>query len=272
MTLSILITHYKALPMLRLCLHSIREHLGGITDKEIIVMDSAAESGTKPRLAREFPEAQYIGFSDNVGYGRLVNAGIRASQGSHLVIINHDIVFTHGAVERLLDFLDNHPGTGIVAPQLCGFNGKPMRSCFRYYDIWVVAGRRTFLRHIPRIRRKIDRFLMAEVQFSGESAWPVDWVQGSALATLRTTVERVGLFDERFFMYFEDVDWCRRFWENGYAVMYLTTATLYHWHGQASRRYGGVADLFFNKYALIHLASAVKYFFKHGFHQPHHGT
>lgn len=270
--LSILITHYKAFPMLRLCLNSMREHLGGIKDKEIIVIDSAADPRNRALLAREFPKTQYIGFAKNVGYGRLVNAGIAQSRGSHLLIVNHDIILTQGAVERLLDFLDSHPGTGIVAPRLNAFNGKPMRSCFRYYDIWVVVGRRTFLRHIPWVRRKIDRFLMHEVNFTDKAAWPVDWVQGSALLTLRTIVAKVGLFDPRYFMYFEDVDWCRRFWENGYAVVYCTTATLLHWHGQASRRYGGIADLFLNKYALIHLVSAAKYFFKHGFHQPHHGV
>jgi len=91
----------------------------------------------------------------------------------------------------------------------------------------------------------------------------VDWLMGSALMVKMEAIKKVGLLDERFFMYFEDVDWARRFWENGYKVVCFQKAQMYHYHYKSSDKGRGALDLFFNKQARVHLESALKYFWKY---------
>ena len=101
---------------------------------------------------------------------------------------------------------------------------------------------------------------------------PVDWVMGSALMMKKSTVDRVGMLDEAFFMYMEDVDWCRRMWEAGYKVMYYPDASAYHYHFQASKKRGNIVDALLNKYTRIHIKSAYIYFRKHGLKTPRYGV
>ena len=100
---------------------------------------------------------------------------------------------------------------------------------------------------------------------------PVDWLMGSAFMARKSVINKIGGLDENFFMYFEDVDWARRFWENGYKVIYFPAAEMYHYHFQSSKKKGGLADLLFNKYTRIHLASAWKYFKKYRFRNKRYG-
>jgi len=109
-------------------------------------------------------------------------------------------------------------------------------------------------------KNKIEQFLI----FSGNDnhSYPVDWLQGSAMLVRKAAIEKAGLLDESFFMYLEDADWCRRFWQNGFEVVYLSTAQMAHYYYRTSQKWGGLLDLFLNKYARMHLMSAFKYFWK----------
>lgn len=91
----------------------------------------------------------------------------------------------------------------------------------------------------------------------------VDWVLGSAFLVRASASKIVGSMDSRFFMYFEDVDWCRRFWQAGFRIVYLPEAKIYHYHLRVSKKTGGLRDLFSNKYTWIHIVSAVKYYWKY---------
>lgn len=91
-----------------------------------------------------------------------------------------------------------------------------------------------------------------------------DWIMGSALFVRKSAIDHVGLMDENFFMYFEDVDWCRRFWENGYKVIYYPYARMYHYHIRASKRWGGALDVL-NPKTWMHIKSAFYYFKKYKF-------
>jgi len=87
-------------------------------------------------------------------------------------------------------------------------------------------------------------------------------VQGSAMLVKKDLIDKIGLLDERFFMYFEDTDWCRRFRENGYKVVYLPDAQMSHYYHRASKKMGSILDILFNKYTRIHIQSSLKYFSK----------
>ena len=257
--LSIIITHYKTPVLLNLCLDSIKENIKEI-DYEVIVVDSESELSVRKMIKRKLTQAKLIRFSKNVGYAKLVNSGIRSAKGEYLFFINADIIISKNAVEQMIDFIKNHPLAGMIGPQLLGFNNLPQKSCFRFPTLASVVARRTFLGKTKWGKRKLDHFLMNDVDLS--SPQPVDWIQGSAMLTKKEHAEKIGEWDERFFIYLEDTDWCRRFWQQGYQVIYFPSAKVFHYYGRASKKWGGFLDAFLNKYTWIHLSSAFKYFLK----------
>ncbi len=125
----------------------------------------------------------------------------------------------------------------------------------------IIIYRRTFLGKFGFAKKAIDKFLMRD--FDHNKIIEADWIMGSAMMTSSEAVKKVGLMDERFFMYFEDVDWCRRFWEKGLKVVFYPYSEMYHYHGKGSASQGVIRSLIFNKYTRYHIASGCKYFIKY---------
>lgn len=271
MRLSIIINHYKSRELLRLCLKSIQENVGG--EFEVIVRDSEAEEETREMMREEFPGVRYLPEQENVGFARSVNRGMEEARGDYLLNLNADIVVpSRGRVEKLVEYMAAHKDVGMLGPKLLSINDETQRSAFRFYKPLTLLYRRTLLGSLPWGRRDLDRFLMRDVDIEKSAPMPVDWIMGSAMLTTRTALDRVGGLDDRFFMYMEDVDWCRRFWEAGYQVVYHPGFSLIHYHKQASRGRRGLFDIFTNRYTRIHVLSAVKFFWKHGLRAPHYGV
>ena len=261
--LSIIITHYKTPHLLKLALRSIKETCKEI-NYEIIVSDAEAQHETIEMLADEFPEVKHHAFKDNVGYARLVNSGIKNSQSDYVLILNADIVLLKDTAKTLIEYLKNNEKVGLVGPKLLNFSGTHQHSCFKFYKPFTVMARRTFLAKTTFGAEAIRKFLMEdELAANYNKPLAADWLMGSALCVKRSAMNKVGLMDERFFMYFEDVDWCRRFWENGFAVVYLPQALAYHYHQKASHTGRVILDIINNKQTRIHAASAYKYFRKY---------
>ena len=258
--LSIIITNYKNPELLRLCLKSIKENIENV-NFEVIVADSETEEETELMMREEYVGIKFFPFRDNVGFQRLVKRGIQESQGEYLLILNADILVKKGAVEKMLKFIKNNPQVGMVGPKLFGFNKKFQPSCFRFYKPITIFYRRTFLGRFPFAKKHLDWFLMKE--YDHRRPKEVDWLMGSALLVSRRALNKVGLMDKRFFMYMEDVDWCRRFWEKGFKVVYYPQAEMLHYHGKGSGKKGFFYSVFFNRLTWIHIWSALKYFKKY---------
>ena len=260
--LSIIITAYKKAELLELCINSIKENIGSEIDYEIIVADSETEESTSDLMREKFPKVIFLKNKKNQGFGRLVNQGIDNSQGEYLFIINHDIIIKGSAIQKLLEFIKENKTVGLVSPRLINFDGRIQPSAFKFYSWQTILYRRTFLGKFAFSKRYLDKFLLKKEVSSGKII-DVDWVMGSAMMVSRKAVEVVGKFDKKFFMYFEDVDWCRRFWENNYRVVYNQTVTVAHYHGKASGNKGAVHAVLLNKYTRIHIKSAMVYFWKY---------
>ena len=257
--LSIIITHHQTPVLLKLCLKSIQENIGSI-EYEILVIDSQAQSDTQELLEEKFPRVKYFPFLKNVGYAKLVNKGIGMAQGEYFLILNADILILKNTVSEILTFMEKNPQVGILGPRLLTFANQFQASCFRFPTPSYFLARRTFFGKLKWGKKKLKEFLINNQDFS--SAQTVDWIQGSAMLVRQEAVDKVGLMDERFFMYLEDTDWCRRFWQNGYQVIYLPQAQVSHYYYRISKKWGGVLDVFFNKYTRLHIMSAIKYFWK----------
>lgn len=259
MKLSIIITHYKTLELLKLCLESLRAASFNLPH-EILVMDSEAQEETEETIKSDWPEVKYFPFNKNTGYAKMVNVGLREAQGEYLLILNADILAAKDSLDKLIGYLSANPKIGLLGPQLLNFNGTIQESCFHFHRFATIIYRRTILGLTDPGKKELAKFAMKD--FDKQSIKDVDWLLGAALMLRRQALEKVGLMDERFFLYFEDTDWCRRFWAGDWRVVYFPQAQMHHYHGRLSKKTGGMADLFFNKYTWIHIASAVKYFWK----------
>ncbi len=264
MDLSIIITNYKNPDLLRLCINAIRKNVNNI-EYEIIVADSDTEEVTEMMMREEFPEIKFFPFFENViytvGLQTLIKTGIESSTGEYLLILNGDIMVESGSVEKMLDYLKKDISIGILSPKLLNFNGTYQDSCFRFYKPITVLYRRTFLGKMPFAKKHLDWFLMRD--YDREKPSNADWIMGSVMMIPKKAIQKVGPMDSRFLMYMEDVDWCRRFWENGYRVVYYPMAQMLHYHGKGSGKNGFFYSIFFNKLTWIHISSAIKYFIKY---------
>jgi GT2 family glycosyltransferase len=260
-SLSIIITSYRNPELLKLCINSIKNNIAEDFNYEIIVADSATEESTEMMMREDFPEVTFFGFEKNVGFQVVVNKGIDNSKGDYLLILNGDMLIKKHSVERLLDYLQSNPTVVIVGPKLLSFNGEFQYSCFRFYKPITIIYRRTFFGKLGFAKKHLDKFLMKD--YDHQRPIDVDWLMGSALMMRADDLKKVGKLDPAFFMYMEDVDWCRRFWEKGLRVVYFPYAEMLHYHGKGSEKKGFIYSIFFNKLTWIHIASAIKYFKKY---------
>lgn len=259
MELSIIVASYRNPELLKICLDSIKKCATTVAH-ELIVADGATEDDTEMMMREEYADVKFFPFRENVGFQAMVRKGIENSSGKYLLILNGDMIVTPGSIQEMLKLLQSDEKIGMVGPKLLNFNGTMQSSCFRFYKPITIVYRRTILGKLPFAKKHLDWFLMND--YDHETQKDVDWVMGSAMMVSRQAIEKVGLMDTRYFMYMEDVDWCRRFWENGFRVVYYPLATMLHYHGKGSAKGGAIRSLLMNKYTWIHIASAVKYFRK----------
>ncbi|NTW75551.1 MAG: glycosyltransferase family 2 protein [Candidatus Moranbacteria bacterium] len=257
--LTIAINSYRNPELLRLCLESVFKYATR-SDVEVIVVDSATEESTR-LVMKDFPQAGFFPNDRNVGFPVLLNQSLRHANGEFLFLINHDIILTENAVSELLRYMESDPQIGILGPRQINFNGSEQVSCFRFYRPWTIVYRRTVLGRLPLGKRHLDWFLMNDYDRKAPRA--VDWVMGSAMFVRRAAVTEVGPMDTRFFLYMEDVDWCRRFWASGWKVLHVPSVSVYHYHGKGSARGGFLGSLLLNRLTWYHISSAAKYFLKY---------
>lgn len=266
--LSIIITSYKNPSVLRLCLESLKKNVLN-ENYEILVLDSSTEEDTETLMREDFPEVKFFSHRENLGFAKLVNDGLKKAAGKYILILNADIIVEKKSVDLLIQEFKEDPRLGIIGPKLLNFDGKTQPSCFRFYSLPIIIYRRTFIGKFRFAKKEIGRFLYEDKDL--EKSLEVDWLMGSAMMTSRKAVDNTGPMEENFgFMYFEDVDWCRRFWEKGYKIAYFPPAKMFHYHGKGSAGQGALKAVFSNRLTREHIKSALKYFWKYkGKANPH---
>ena len=253
--LSIVIVHYNTCEDLVRCLESLRR-CPPRCEYGVVVVDNASTDEGLMAAQDRFPEVQWLLNSRNEGYARGSNMGLGMSDSEYVLLLNPDIVLQPGAVDAMLDAADRNPQAGIIGPQLLNEDGSIQDSCRRFYTLTTLLMRRTFLGKLFPRSRAVARHVMH--YFDHLSTRAVDWVLGGCMLVRRSAVARVGPMDERFFLYFEDVDWCYRMWQAGCEVLYVPEARLVHRHRRQST--AGVRDKSF----WFHLGSLISFYEKWG--------
>ncbi len=230
---------------------------------QVTVVDNGSDDRVGEMLALEFPQVLFLQNGTNRGYGAAVNVGIRSQPDArYYFVLNPDtrMVEPH-TVERLWRFMEENLRAGMCAPKLCNFDGTLQHSACRFPGTFVPLFRRTTLGNLRSARRETDRFLMREWDHGKYRL--VEWVLGSAMFVRGEAMKSVGLMDERFFMYFEDTDWCRRFWEARWPIYYVAHVSLEHAHTRASAKMSVWRGVFLNPTTRYHVASWIKYLWKY---------
>lgn len=245
----VIITHNSRSPVGK-CLESL-EAYPPARPFEVVVIDNASGDGTPDMIAERFRFVRLVRNAGNEGYSRGVNQGMRLSQGRNILILNPDIVVSEGSIDRLTDFLERTPDAGIAASKLVYPDGRIQPSCRRFYNFTVLLLRRTFLGKLFPNARILREHLMLD--YDHESPRKVDWVIGACMLVRREAIDQVGSMDERFFLYFEDIDWCYRMGKHGWSVYYVPDSVMVHSYERSS------AKSVFRKPFLIHLLSMLRY-------------
>jgi GT2 family glycosyltransferase len=262
LNVSIVIVNYNGRGLLRQCLKSIYQNLHH-TDRQykVVVVDNNSSDDSVAMVREQFPAVRLIPLKQNSGYARGVNIGLRSIEARYYLILNMDttIVQPH-AIELMIDFMNTHSDVGLAGPKLVNPDGSTQVSCCRFPKFFYPVLRRTFLRSTIFARKIIRYYLMLD--WNHQETMPVDWVIGTGMLVRHEALQQVGLMDERFFMYFEDVDWCRRFWANGWKICYLADIKIVHYYSRDSAKSMGMASLL-SRLTRIHIASWLKYFIKY---------
>lgn len=255
MKISFIILNYKSQGHLRQCLRGLRSHPLPYPS-EVIVVDNGSRDGSADVVAREFPEATFIALPQNRGYSTGNNVGLRKATGDYLMVLNPDVAVFPGAVEQLVTYMDAHPRVGLAAPKLVNPDGSTQLSGALFQSFWVPLWRRSWLGNLPGPRQQLNRFFISG--WDRTTTRPVGWALGACFLIRREAYQAVGDFDEHFFLYFEDVDYCRRMWDAGWEVHYVAEAEMVHYLSRTSAVNPGLSGIL--SYATrIHIRSWLLY-------------
>ena len=257
MKLSVVLINYKTPDQLIGCIESIYATANGIDD--VIVVDNDSQDESIELVQKKFPEVRIVASKLNGGFAMAANWGVSLARYDTVLILNPDIVVREGAIQKLYDRLHSSADIAIVAPKLLNLDETLQYSCSKFHKFMTPVYRRTALGKTSFGKKELERFEMRSWDHNNEQ--DIDWAIGAALMMKRKIVERVGLMDSRFFLYFEDVDLCRRVWEAGYRVVYVPDAVMLHEHKRLSANQAGLKSLR-NRITRIHLGSWIQYVLK----------
>jgi len=231
--ISIIVVNYNTIGFLLSCLRSIQECLPGLAH-EVIVVDNHSQDNSWPLLRKEFPGLILIENASNVGFGRAVNQGFRMAQGRYILILNPDVTLLPGSVEKAIHFLEEYPEVGLLLPKLLNPDGTLQFSCRTFPTFLTFFYRRTPLGKFFPNHKVIREHLMLD--WEHDEVREVDWGMGACMFLRREDLKDKDIFDERFFLYFEDIDLCFRLKDEGRKVIYYPEAIMVHGHARESVR------------------------------------
>jgi len=226
---SVVVVTYNALPWVERALESVR-------GRETIVVDHGSTDGTLELVREHFPEARVIE-QENKGLGGGSNAGMRAASGDWFLLLNSDAWAEADAVERLTAFGEANPEAAVVGPRLRYPDGRLQRSLRGFPTLWRLATEYLFLRKLAPRSRALNAFYGDG--FEHDRPYEAEFLMGSVLLVRRDAADTVGLFDEDFFMFSEETDWCYRFRQAGWKVLFTPDAEFTHVGGATTTKTWG---------------------------------
>lgn len=222
--LTISIVSWNSKDQLRECLQSIKRNVDGITF-EVIVVDNDSNDGSSDLMKSDFPEFRLIENDSNAGFARANNQSLKIAKGRYFMLLNTDTIVLPGAIKKMVDFMDNNPQAGALGPRL----------------IWPDGSLQGHCRVFPNLFNSFLSLFSLDGLFPSKS-WRMTWwdhndlrevdqPMGACLLVRKKAIDQAGELDERFFVYYEDVDWCMRIKKAGWSIFFLPDAKIIHYAG-----------------------------------------
>jgi GT2 family glycosyltransferase len=218
---SVVVVTYDALPWLERCLDSVAEY-------ETIVVDNGSTDGTVELVRERYPHVKLIEQS-NVGLAAGWSRGIESVAGRFVMLLNADAWIVGNAAEQLAAFADEHPQAAMVGPKMLNTDGSLQRSVRGFPTLWRLATEYFFLRKLAPTSHALNAFYAGD--FDHDETREVEWVMGACLFVRRDAIDAVGPPDSAFFLFSEETDWCYRFRQAGWSVVFYPDAQIVHVSG-----------------------------------------
>lgn len=231
--ISVVIVSWNTRDLLERCLHSITaEATRARLRVEIAVVDNASSDGTVETVRQRFPEVALTALPANIGFAAANNLAMRGTRGTAVLLLNPDTELLVGALQALWLALQSMPHVGVVGPVLLNADGSLQSAGYRFPGLAQVA--LDFFPLHPRLAG--SRFNGRFSPGDGLSPFAIDHPLGACMLVRRTAIEQVGLLDEGYFMYSEEIDWCRRFKQQGWTILTAPDARVIHHGGQSTQQ------------------------------------
>lgn len=232
--LDIVIVNYNSTDYLLRCLRSIFDAARSIP-LEVLVQDNDSRDNVD-RVSRLFPEVRLTKNDRNLGFARAINNALEESSSPYVLILNPDTIVLDDFFETVMEYMDGHGEAGIIGPKILDTDGGVQGSARLFPNLLTALfGRKSFLTKILP-DNPITRENILTERSDGVTPMDVDWVSGACMVVRRKAIEDVGPMDARFFMYWEDADWCRRMWGRGWKVVYFPRPSVIHYVGVSSEK------------------------------------
>lgn len=254
---TVILVSYNTEALLPVSLKALQEAASGYR-VQVVIVDNASRDGSAALIRRDFPDCELIVNPVNVGFGRACNQALARARGRYILLLNTDAFVAPDSLRKTLAYMDSHPRCGILGVRLVDRDGKLQPSARRFLTPWSLFVRRMGLRRwLPWLPAAED---LSEEHHA--SIQQCDWVPGCYYLVRRRVVEEVGLFDPRYFLYFEEVDHCLAAKRAAWEVTYFPHTTVFHIGGESARSEGEVTA--HSQLEAIQVESELLFFRKNG--------
>jgi len=257
MDITIGVISFNTKELLADCLSSVAAQGRDLLTKTVVV-DNASTDGSVALVEEKYPQAQLIANNENLGFAKAANQVLKNSKSQFVLLLNSDTILYDKSIESMVDFMQGCPQAGAVGPLLLNPDGTNQASG-RRFPSFLDASMHAFLGVIAPENRFSRRYKLLD--WDRKNKKEVDWISGAAFALRRQAVKEIGFFDERFFMYVEDMDICYRLWENGWKIFLLPEAKVTHYIGESSKQLNAQMIREFQK-------SIYRFYLKQNAHSP----
>ena len=228
MDISIIIVNWNTRDLLHTCLESINKTISGI-EYEIIVVDNGSQDNSVAMMQEKYPHVKVIQNAENRGFGAANNQAMRVMAGRYALLLNSDTVLTENAVYELFSFMENHPDAAMACGQLLNADGSKQNSIASFPSLL------TLITNVPLLEYLFPRRYPSK-RYHYDEPIEIDSAIGACLLVRKKAIDEVGMFDERYFFFFEETDWAYRMKKASWKIYHVPTAFIYHLQGQSIGR------------------------------------
>lgn len=258
--LAIMIVHYNTPGLLRQTLKGIFA-FPPQKSFEVIVVDNNPKQRVRDWIQKEFPQTKVVMSDRNIGFGNGMNLAMLHADARYLLVFNPDIAVFDGVFDKMISFMDENSDIGVFSPKLLNPDRTIQYSCYRFIGPSIIFYRRIpILRSLSFANKADDYYQMKD--WDHNEIKNVDYFLGAVMMARKEAVDQVGGFDPAYFIYFEDQDWCRRFWKAGWRVVYNPNIKIVHYHRRETAE-GSFIHQLRNPLTRLQMKSAIYYYKKY---------